>query len=237
MLSVSITTASSVGSLDMSWCQIGMLKHHALRVLSRAPLGGFVIRNSQSSPQHFVLSYVGAHEIVHSLIRTASDSRGDTAVFLDSQRGLMFQSIQDLVVYFTLHLIDEDGVSLVLPERWRAHSSDSSSDNLIGDGLSTVGSEDAISMISGQTMMSSEGSILTTATSLSDSTLKSEKHSSLRNGRKRNIVNRRATFVPRQSSDVLSAYPDLQVGICDSLVVLHILILCLWPCHFVRPRA
>jgi hypothetical protein len=44
-----------VGAHDMSWCQIAVLKRHALRSLVRAPDGGFIVRSSQSNANQSVL--------------------------------------------------------------------------------------------------------------------------------------------------------------------------------------
>ncbi len=112
----------TAGTQDLSWFQIGVLKQYALRALGKAPEGGFVIRSSQSNPQHYVLSYKNNGEIRHQLIRiTTGDDSSNDCFYLDTRRELLFRSIQDLAIYFSIYHVD-DHVRLVFPENWRLQS-------------------------------------------------------------------------------------------------------------------
>jgi len=91
------------GAANLTWCAVGLPKVDAVALLRATPTeGAFLVRGSESCPHNYVLSYVSAGAVHHALIRMEPGSRRHRhACYLDMHRHRLFDSLQDLVAYFS----------------------------------------------------------------------------------------------------------------------------------------
>eukprot|EP00048_Salpingoeca_helianthica_P007625 m.113015 g.113015 ORF g.113015 m.113015 type:complete len:299 (-) comp14382_c0_seq5:292-1188(-) len=184
-----LSCAAASQTLPSEWCSISSF------LLCLPPL--YHLRLTAYS---FVLSYMNRGEVRHHLIRVVPGDDCDPCVFLDTRRDLLFHTIQDLVVYFTVFPI-EDHVRLVFPENWKLHAVSGSLTDLTNVNLTAA---PAPASGSAESLLSGPDSGVSSATSFADARpAAAVAPVPVRGGK-------RATFVPRKSADALSAYPDMQ---------------------------